>query len=125
MAEHEDAKPFTVKKLAERWDCTEETIYALIRKFVKGEPDGLPAFTIGGKLWRIKAEIVEQWESSGGSMKWAASDSARSSAQKSDGTKPSSAGVTRAESHIDTDLVSSLKRRAELRSMHGLAGSKL
>ena len=62
----DSGRPYSVDELAERWGCARESIYALIRKHVRGEPGGLPAFTIGGKLYRIKREIVEQWESSGG-----------------------------------------------------------
>lgn len=120
----DDTRPYTVKQLAETWQCTEETIYALIRKFQKGEPDGLPAFTIGGKLLRIKAEVVDQWQNSGGSTKWGDTGSGRSSIPISNDMRPSSVGATTA-GLTDIDLESSLRRRAELRSIHGLAGSKL
>jgi excisionase family DNA binding protein len=56
MRDPNDRRPYTVALLAERWQCSPESIYALIRK---GE---LKAFTIGGKLWRIRADVVDLWE---------------------------------------------------------------
>jgi excisionase family DNA binding protein len=115
-------RPYTVEELAEHWQVSRETIYALIRKFVKGDPDGLPAFTIGGKLWRIKRETVEQWQSAGGSMKSGDTGSDGSLVQSPNSTKPSSCGET-ATARTDEDLVSSARRRVESRLMHSLANS--
>ncbi len=55
-------RPYTVSTLAERWGCSPDAVYALIRK---GE---LKAFRVGGKLLRIQASEVERWESAGASI---------------------------------------------------------
>ena len=47
---------FTARTLAKRWHCTTQTVYNLR---AKGELHG---FKLGGKLWRIRAEEVEQVE---------------------------------------------------------------
>ena len=52
-------RPFTVPQLAERWQCSTESIYALIRKHERGEPGGLKHFTIGPKLIRIPYPAVD------------------------------------------------------------------
>lgn len=49
-------KPYSAKTLAERWDCSEGQIRAMVRA------GKLAAFTLGGKLIRIPAEEVEKWE---------------------------------------------------------------
>ena len=52
--------PFSVRTLAERWDCSERHIYNMIG-------DGrLASFKAGGRLVRIAAEEVARWESGGG-----------------------------------------------------------
>ncbi len=48
--------PYSPKKLAERWGCSRQFVHKLIRK---GE---LPAFRIGEKLLRVRAEEVHKWE---------------------------------------------------------------
>jgi excisionase family DNA binding protein len=117
-------KPYTVKELAERWQVSQEAVYALIRKHARGEPGGLPAFTIGGKLWRIRAEEVERWEGDGGSMQSGNTGSERSTTPGSGSTKPSSSGGTSTDPTDDV-LVSSLKERADSRLMGSLAASKV
>jgi excisionase family DNA binding protein len=111
--------PYTVDELAERWSCTREAIYAAIRHPV----NPLPAFKIGGKLWRIRAEEVTRWENAGGSTRSEGTGSEPSEPQTDD-MRPSSAGETRTDP-IDADLVSSARQRVERRLMHSLAGSKL
>jgi excisionase family DNA binding protein len=49
-------KPFTTQALAERWECSPNTIRAMIHR---GE---LKAFKVGGKLLRVSADEVEKWE---------------------------------------------------------------
>lgn len=51
-------KPFSIRTLAERWDCSEEHV----RRMVKS--GRLRTFDLGGKLIRISAEEVERWETS-------------------------------------------------------------
>src|SRR5262245_26721768 len=108
-----DRRPYTVESLAERWQCGKDAIYALIRKFTEGEPGGLPAFTIGGKLWRIKAEVVEQWEDNGGSTRWADTASEPLKA------KPSSSGGTTNGKGTVIDSASSTRQKVEERLMRG------
>ncbi|WP_145397020.1 helix-turn-helix domain-containing protein [Paracoccus sulfuroxidans] len=49
-------KPWTPDSLAAHWECSAETVRAMIR-------DGkLPAFRVGGNGWRIRAETVEAYE---------------------------------------------------------------
>lgn len=116
MRDPADRRPYTVEALASRWQCGKDAIYSLIRKFTEGEPGGLPAFTIGGKLWRIKAEVVEQWEDSGGSTRLADTGSEALKA------KPSSSGATTTEKGTAIDLVSSTRRKVEERLTRGLQG---
>ena len=47
---------FTPKSLAERWECSAGTIYNMIER---GE---LAAFKVGGKLLRIREDVVEAYE---------------------------------------------------------------
>jgi excisionase family DNA binding protein len=116
VREPNDRRPYTVEALAERWQCGKDAIYALIRKFAEGEPGGLPAFTIGGKLWRIKAEVVDQWEDNGGSTRSENSDSVLSMEKLSpSGEDPAS----------DIALESSRKQRADLRLMRLSAAQRL
>ena len=42
--------PYSVKTLADRWGCSQDTIRAMI---ARGE---LPSFRLGGKLLRISAQ---------------------------------------------------------------------
>ncbi len=53
-------RPMTVAQVADRWACSKDAIYALIRD------QKLRAFRVGGKLLRIRAEDVTQWENAGG-----------------------------------------------------------
>src|SRR5688572_31862884 len=108
MRDPNDRRPFTVAALADHWSCSLESIYALIRKFDRGEPGGLPAFTIGGKLLRIKVEVVEQWEGNG------ASTSSGGTVLDSSTVKPSSVGEMSA-ARTESDLVSSARTRVERR----------
>jgi excisionase family DNA binding protein len=48
--------PYSPKMLAERWGCTRQFVHKLIRE------KKLPAFRIGEKLLRIRAEEVHKWE---------------------------------------------------------------
>jgi excisionase family DNA binding protein len=89
-------KPFTVATLADRWQCSSAAIYWLIRE------KRLPAFRLGGKLLRIRAEDVASWENTGGSI--ALADTALASSKG----KPSSAGRTKKASLTAEDLASSL-----------------
>lgn len=50
------APPYTVPALADRWQCSKDFVYSLIRN---GE---LNAFRLGGKLLRIAAKEVERFE---------------------------------------------------------------
>ena len=111
--------PYTVDELAGRWSCTREAIYAAIRH----PTNPLPAFKIGGKLWRIRADEVEKWESAGGSTKLDNTD-LEPSEPRTDNMRPSSAGETKTDP-TGADLVSSLRQRAERKSTHSLAASKL
>ena len=49
---------FTPASLAREWQCSERHVRNLI---AKGE---LQAFKLGGKLWRISAQTVEEYERS-------------------------------------------------------------
>ena len=55
-------KPFTVMDLAQRWGCTRQSVYAIIKE------GKLRTFRVGGKLIRILPDEVLRWESGGGSM---------------------------------------------------------
>lgn len=88
-------KPFTVQTLADRWGCSVWAVYALIKQ------GRLPAFRLGGKLLRIRAEDVASWESTGGNTKL------ESTASDNSKGKPSSAGRKRAKLTAE-DLASSL-----------------
>lgn len=117
-------RPYTVAQLAARWQCAAESIYALIRKHERGEPGGLPAFTIGGKLLRIKAEVVDQWEGSGGSTASDATASDASSTRASGSMKPLSVGEM-SKASTERDSVSTVRSRVERRLMRGSAASRL
>ena len=113
-------RPYTVQELASRWQVSDEAIYDLIRR----KDDPLPAFRVGGKLWRIRAEDVETWESAGGNTKSDATGSERSGTRSLGRTKPSSVGgMTTAKSTAE-DLESSLRRRAESRLTASLVAAK-
>lgn len=47
---------YTVAALAKRWGTSTAFVYSLLER---GE---LPGFKLGGKLWRIKAVDVEEYE---------------------------------------------------------------
>jgi excisionase family DNA binding protein len=51
--------PFTVRTLAERWECSEQHVRNLIHR------GDLQVFRLGGKLLRIAGEEVARWENSG------------------------------------------------------------
>lgn len=51
-----DEPPLTVQQLADRWACSRDAVYALLRT------GRLPSFRVGGKLLRIKADVVRGWE---------------------------------------------------------------
>jgi excisionase family DNA binding protein len=56
------ARPYTPESLAERWGCSPRHI----RKMCKvGE---LPSFKLGGKLLRIRADVVEKFECQTGDL---------------------------------------------------------
>ena len=111
-------RPYTIQELAERWSCTAEAIYALIR-----HPDNpLPAFKVGGKLWRVRAEIVDQWENDGGSTR-SGSTGSEPSETSTARTRLSSVGGMTGESIADAS-VSSVKSRVDRRLMDSLAVSK-
>jgi len=57
MTETERKRPYTPETLAERWQCSAPHIYRLLNS---GQ---LPGFKLGGKLWRVRAEDVEEYES--------------------------------------------------------------
>ena len=49
------ARPYTAEMLAERWECSAETVRQMIR-------DGrLPAFRVG-RMMRVTQQVVEQYE---------------------------------------------------------------
>ncbi|WP_336067101.1 helix-turn-helix domain-containing protein [Nitratireductor rhodophyticola] len=56
MTDDETPSVFTPRTLAERWECSERHVRKLIDK------GDLPAFRLGGKLLRIRREIVESYE---------------------------------------------------------------
>src|SRR5688572_10887730 len=112
MRDPNDRRPFTVAALADHWSCSLESIYALIRKFERGEPGGLPAFTIGGKLWRIKVEVVDQWERNGGSTELGGTVSDSSSTRILASTKPLSVGEM-SEENTAKDSASMVRTRVE------------
>ncbi|MGD9806456.1 MAG: excisionase family DNA-binding protein [Hyphomicrobiaceae bacterium] len=82
-----DARPYSVKTLAERWGCSVDTIYDLIAK------GRLPAFRAGGRLLRISARAVERWESAEGQIEGAGIADAPSMATSS------ASGKVRREKH--------------------------
>ena len=49
-------RPYTPATLAERWECSETTVRALIKS------GRLRAFKLAGKLYRIRPEEVEAFE---------------------------------------------------------------
>ena len=49
-------KAYSVRALAERWDVSQDTIYAQIHA------GRLHAFRFGGKLYRVREEEVERFE---------------------------------------------------------------
>ena len=49
------ARPYTPEMLADRWDCSPETVRAMIRSGT------LPAFRVG-RMMRITAKAVEDYE---------------------------------------------------------------
>jgi excisionase family DNA binding protein len=55
--------PYSVKTLAARWGCSQDTVRAMI------ERGDLPSFRAGGKLLRISAGAVEAWENGGASTR--------------------------------------------------------
>jgi len=77
------SKPFTVASLAEHLECSQDTIRRMI------ENGQLPTFRVGARLLRIRAEDVEQWVKSGGSIR---SENTGSSSSRA---KPSPSGKTR------------------------------
>ena len=108
-------RPFTVQELAERWSCAPESVYVLIRS------KRLAAFTIGGKLLRVRPEEVERWENAGASTK-----------SEAIGSEPLGASTGRrrlSATGIATDptedaSVSSLRKRAESRLIGSLVTQK-
>lgn len=52
--------PYTPESLARRWDCSPRHVRNLINR---GE---LRAFRVGGKLIRIRVNVVEEFETCGG-----------------------------------------------------------
>lgn len=52
----EAASVFSVASLAEYWGCGTDTVYSLIKS------GDLPAFKLGGRLLRIRADEVERFE---------------------------------------------------------------
>lgn len=53
-------RAYTPETLAERWDCSPSVIRKLCRK------GDLPSFRLGGKLLRIRADDVEEYECQSG-----------------------------------------------------------
>ena len=76
-------KPFSVATLAQYLDVTPDTIRRMIRR---GE---LPAYRVGGKLLRIRAEDVAKWVENGVNMRLENTGSSSSRG------KLSSSGTTR------------------------------
>lgn len=55
----EEQRPFTPKKLAERWLCSERHVRNMLQR------GDIPYFRLGGKLIRIKFRDVEEFEKAG------------------------------------------------------------
>ncbi|MBN9291258.1 MAG: helix-turn-helix domain-containing protein [Hyphomicrobium denitrificans] len=89
-------KPFTVAQVADRWACSRDAVYSLIRE------RKLRAFRVGGKLLRVTAGEVERWESAGGNTQSGNTDLVNSTERRS------SAGATK-RGRTAEDLASSLK----------------
>lgn len=51
--------PYSVKSLAERWDCSRDHIYTLIQE------RRLKTFSIGRRCIRVSDEEVQRWEKGG------------------------------------------------------------
>jgi excisionase family DNA binding protein len=49
-------RPYTPESLAERWQCSKGFVYRMLKS---GQLQG---FKVGGKLWRIRHEVVEEFE---------------------------------------------------------------
>ena len=49
-------KPYSVRTLADRWECSEAHVRTLIKS------GKLQSFALGGKLIRVSAEEVDKWE---------------------------------------------------------------
>jgi excisionase family DNA binding protein len=111
---NEVSPPLTVEELAKRWQCTREAIYILLKRKV----NPLPAFRVGGKLWRIRADDVLRWEKGGENTR---SDDITSSSSRA---KPSSSGEAKTENVTDIGSASSRKEKAESRLIASLAASK-
>jgi len=47
---------YTVAMLAERWGVSSTFVYSLVQS------GALVAFRLGGKLWRVRVEAVEDYE---------------------------------------------------------------
>lgn len=85
--------PYSVKSLAERWGCSQDTVRAMIDR------GDLPSFRTGAKLLRIAAGVVEAWESGGGNTRSEDTDSGSSRGKRS------RSGKTRTAT-TDADLAS-------------------
>ncbi len=90
------SRVYSVKQLSVRWDVHISTVYDIIAR------RGLKSFKLGGKLIRVRAEDLEQWENAGGNMRSENTDLDNSTA------KPSSSGGTKKGTTVE-DLVFSLK----------------
>ena len=55
-------KAYSPAALADRWDCSEQKVRNMIAS------GSLPAFRLDGKLWRIRAKDVEDFECQSGGL---------------------------------------------------------
>jgi excisionase family DNA binding protein len=90
---------FSVSTLAQHWDCGTDTIYSLIKS------GDLPAFKLGGKLLRIRADDVERYE-------------CRTITASNDSADNSPSSFTRAEDATDIRLERLIERRPKPQLVH-------
>lgn len=88
-------RPYTIERLAERWECSGEHVRRLL---INGDLQG---FKLGGKVWRITAKAVEAFE-----CRTIDSEDSRESLSPS--------GM-RTENDIATDLGRAIRRMRERR----------
>jgi excisionase family DNA binding protein len=102
---------FTPESLAERWQCSARHVRNMI---ARGE---LPAFQLGGKLLRVREDVVEAFERQSDDLFGTAADECALSGTDKEPAKPkpdtSSKPATERKPRL-RPLLSSLERRALL-----------